>query len=61
MWTCKRRRSLSDWERAERDERRRHALWLLDHGATMAAVAAEMGVSYETVRQWRRAERAVVA
>lgn len=57
MWTCKRPRRASSWELEERRERARHARWLVARGATVAAVAEEMGVSYETVRQWvRRAE-----
>ena len=59
MWTTKRqcgRRSTSTWEVEERRERARHARWLVEHGATIAAVAEEMGVSYETVRGWTRRE-----
>lgn len=57
MWTVKRRRprpALSDWELAERRERMRHAAALVGRGATVAAVAEDMGVSYETVRGWVR-------
>ena len=65
MWTTKRqrgRRPTSAWEREERRERIRHARWLVDHGAAIAAVAEEMGVSYETVRQWvRRAGKGAAA
>lgn len=49
-------RTRSDWEREEEMERRRHAAWLVRHGAPRSAVAEEMGVSYETVRQWVRRE-----
>ena len=59
MWTTKRqrgRRSTSTWEREERRERILHARWLVSHGAPMAVVAAECGVSYETVRGWVRRE-----
>lgn len=62
MWTCKRPRRASSWELEERRERARHARWLVEHGATVAAVAEEMGVSYETVRQWvRRAGKGATA
>ena len=65
MWTCKRRTgrpALSDWEREERRETMRHAVWLVGRGAPMAVVAAECGVSYETVRQWvRRAGKEAAA
>lgn len=44
------------WEAEERRERIRHARWLVDHGAPMAVVAAECGVSYETVRKWMKRE-----
>ena len=57
MWTCKRktrRPALSDWELEERRERARHAAALVVRGATVAAVAEDMGVSYETVRGWVR-------
>ena len=59
MWTVKGRSgrpSESDWEAEEHRERARHARWLVEHGATIAAVAEEMGVSYETVRGWTRRE-----
>ena len=65
MWTTKRqrgRRPTSTWEVEERRERIRHARWLVSHGAPMAVVAAECGVSYETVRQWvRRAGKGAAA
>ena len=54
MWTVRRPRPSSSWELEERRERARHARWLVEHGAAIAAVAEEMGVSYETVRQWVR-------
>ena len=54
MWTCKRPRHASSWELEERRERARHARWLVEHGATVAAVAEDMGESYETVRYWVR-------
>lgn len=57
MWTVKGRRerpSESDWEREERRERVRHAAWLVGHGAPMAVVAAECGVSYEALRKSMR-------
>lgn len=59
MWTVRGRRgrpSESDWEREERRERVRHARWLVDHGAPMAVVAAECGVSYEALRKWMKME-----
>jgi len=59
MWTAKPKRGtspLSDWERAERDERMRHALWLVGHGASMTVVAAECGIRYETLRTRVRRE-----
>lgn len=58
MWTVRRAapsRDLSDWERAERDERMRHALWLVAHGASVSAVASECGLPYDALR--RRARR----
>ena len=65
MWTTKRqcgRRPTSTWEVEEPRERARHARWLVSHGAPMAVVAAECGVSYETVRQWvRRAGKGAAA
>lgn len=57
MWTTKRpmgRGSTSAWETEERRERVQHAVWLVDHGAPMAVVAAECGVSYETLRKAAR-------
>lgn len=54
MWTVKRPRHASSWELEERRERARHAAALVARGATVAAVAEDMGVSYETVRQWVR-------
>lgn len=57
MWTVKGRRgrpSESDWEREERRETMRHAVWLVGRGAPMVVVAAECGVSYETLRKAAR-------
>ena len=59
MWTVKGRRgrpSESDWEREERRGRIRHARWLVSHGAPMAVVAEECGVSYEALRKWMKRE-----
>lgn len=59
MWTTKRQRgrsSTSTWEVEEHRERIRHAVWLVDHGAPMAVVAAECGVSYEALRKWMKRE-----
>lgn len=59
MWTVKGRRGRpgeSDWEREERRETMRHAVWLVGRGAPMAVVAAECGVSYETLRKAARRE-----
>lgn len=56
-WTVKVRRgrtSESDWEREERREAMRHAVWLVGRGAPMAVVAAECGVSYEVLRKAAR-------
>ena len=47
------------WEmtpQSERRERVRHARWLVSHGAPMAVVAAECGVSYEALRKWMKRE-----
>lgn len=57
MWTTKRPRgrgSASAWEDEERRERTRHAVWLVEHGAPMAVVAAECGLSYEALRKSMR-------
>lgn len=57
MWTTKRPRgrgSTSTWEVEERRERIRHARWLVSHGAPMAVVAAECGVSYEALRKYAK-------
>lgn len=62
MWTQRTReegtrggyRTRSDWEREEERERRRHAAWLVRHGARPAAVAEEFGVSADTARNWGR-------
>ena len=59
MWTVKGRHgrpSKSDWEREERRETMRHAVWLVGRGAPMAVVAAECGVSYEALRKWMKRE-----
>lgn len=60
MWTQRTRepgtrggyRTRSDWEREEERERRRHAAWLVRHGAPRSAVAEEMGVSTATLARW---------
>lgn len=60
MWTQRTReegtrggyRTRSDWEREEERERRRHAAWLVRHGAPRSAVAEEMGVSPATLARW---------
>ena len=44
----------AEWERAEARERRRHAAWLVAHGASVASVADEFGVSRDTVSKWAR-------
>lgn len=48
------RRRDAGWELAEARERRRHAAWLVAHGASVASVADEFGVSYDTVSKWAR-------
>lgn len=44
----------SDWELAEAAERRRHAVWLVRHGAERAEVVREMGVSFDKLNHWVR-------
>ena len=43
---------MSDWERRERVERRRHAASLVRRGAAPSEVARIFGVSERTVRRW---------
>lgn len=53
MWTVKGRRGMpseSDWEREERRETMRHAVWLVGHGVPVAVAAGECGIGYETLR-----------
>ena len=45
---------MSDWERRERDGRRRHAAALVRRGAPVTEVAKEFGVSERTVRRWAK-------
>lgn len=63
MWTVrgdvkKRRAELeSDWERAERKERMRHAKWLVEHGARPSVVARETGMCERTLRRAAKKRR----
>lgn len=43
---------MSDWERRERVERRRHAASLVRRGAAPSEVARVFGVCERTVRRW---------
>jgi transposase len=43
-------------KRAAMEERRRRGLQLLADGVSARAVAARLGVSHETVQDWREAE-----
>lgn len=57
MWTVKGRRgrpSESDWEREERRETMRHAVWLVDRGVPVAVAAGECGVSYDALQKAAR-------
>lgn len=64
MWTVrgdvkKRRAELeSDWEREEREERMRHAKWLVEHGANPGVVARETGMDARTLRRVAERRRA---
>lgn len=62
MWTVRGRRartSESDWERAERRETMRHAVWLVGRGVSLSVVAGECGVGYDVLRKAARREGAV--
>lgn len=57
MWTVKGRHgrpSESDWDREERRETMRHAVWLVGRGVPVAVAAGECGVSYEVLRKAAR-------
>lgn len=64
MWTVggeRRRRERpmeSDWERAERAERLRHAKWLVSHGASLAEVSSETGIAGGTIARSMQREEA---
>lgn len=45
---------MSDWERRERVERRRHAAALVRRGAPVTEVAKAFGVCERTVRRWAK-------
>lgn len=63
MWTAqseiKRMRAEleSDWERAERKERMRHAKWLVEHGARPSVVARETCMCERTLRRATKKRR----
>lgn len=58
MWSTKPRPAdLSEWEVDERAERRRHAVWLVMHGASIGVVAHECGVTRNTLDGWVKTER----
>lgn len=48
----------SDWERAEREERMRHAKWLVAHGANPGVVARETGMDARELRRVAERRRA---
>lgn len=54
LFRRERHRRASSWELAEARDRRRHAAWLVAHGASVASVADEFGVSRDTVSKWAR-------
>lgn len=64
MWTAqsevKRLRAEleSDWERAEREERMRHAKRLVEHGANPGVVARETGMDARALRRVAEKRRA---
>lgn len=44
----------SQWEIDELNERKRHVLWLVEHGASIVSVSEETGIPSDKIRDWVR-------